>query len=516
MKTTLMKYLLCGLMSLAAFSCTGYYEHYNSNPSEATEDAMNQDGKRLAVAMSGMQNNIIPAQEHLYQFVEILTGATYGGYLADSRPWENTFAMYNPTQDWLNKPMEVIVAVYKNYYNLKALTKDPVILAIADVTRVSAMSRVTDIYGPIPYTHMQKDGQLNNPYDSQQKVYEVMLTELDESIEVLTANRTALISANLDRIYSGNLERWIRFANSLKLRLAMHLAYVDATLAQTKAEEAVAHIVGVIESNSDNALLPVATHPLTIVVGEWGDSRVAADIASYMNGYGDPRRSQYFTVSTFGADTKITNGYHGLRVGIQPSSKEVAMQYSSVNMASVTKDGILILNAAEVAFLRAEGALRGWNMGGDAETYYKRGVQLSFEQWGAGNASTYLANATAMPESYVDPIGAYSFSGRSSQITVAWNGTDNFETNLERIITQKWIANFPLGIEAWTDFRRTGYPHLMKSPSNRSNGIVDDNLRARRPPYPQLEYSNNAANMQEAVQLLGGLDNMATNLWWNK
>ncbi len=516
MKTTIIKLLLFVVALSVAVSCTGYYDHYNSNPSEASEDAMNQDGKRLSVAMRGMQNNIIPAQVHLYQFVETLVGATYGGYLADSYPWDNSFAMYNPTQDWLNKPMEIIVAVYKNYYNLKALTDDQIVLAIADITRVSAMSRMTDIYGPIPYTHMQTNGQLNNPYDSQERVYEVMFEELDAAIEVLTANRTALISSNLDNIYSGNLERWIRFANSLKLRLAIHISSADPALAQEKAEQAVSHVVGVIESNSDNAFLPVTTHPLTTIVDEWNNSRAAADITSYMNGYNDPRREAYFTQSTFSAESKITNGYHGLRVGMQPSSMETVKMYASVNIPSVTKNGIMIFNAAEVAFLRAEGAMRKWNMNGTEQSFYERGVQLSFEQWGAAGATAYLANNTSIPETYVDPLGTYSFNGHTSQITIAWNEGDNDDRKLQRIITQKWIANFPLGIEAWTDFRRTGYPILMKSPINNSNGIVDDELHARRLPYPQLEYSSNADNMQQAVQMLGGADNMATNLWWNK
>ena len=497
---------------LVVASCTKLYESYNTNPGAATEDQLGPDHTLLAISMRGMQKNIIPTQEHLYQFVELLIGSN-GGYWADSKPWENSFALYNPTQDWLEKPYETIVETYQNYFKVKKYSDDPVIHAIADITRVSAMSRLSDIYGPMSFSDLG-EGKLTATYDSQERLYEECFTVLNSAITELYNNRTASISSNIDLLFGGDPVKWLKYANSLKLRLAMRLSYSDATLAQKMAEEAVAHEIGLMESNADNAFVSVLIHPLTLVVGDWKDTRIAADLTSYMNGYEDPRRAQYFTKSTL---PDVVNGYHGFRRGITGFNKDaVAAKYASINAEKVVTDkGVMVMNAAEIAFLKAEGALRGWNMGGTARDFYQRGITLSFEQWGAGNASSYIANDINIPQSYKDPLGNYNNDGPVSTATIAWSEGDDMEQKLERIITQKWIANFPLSIEAWSEHRRTGYPILMKAPMNLSGGIVSDVRGVRRLPYPQKEYRENGENLATAVSMLGGPDNMATDIWWD-
>jgi hypothetical protein len=153
-----------------------------------------------------------------------------------------------------------------------------------------------------------------------------------------------------------------------------------------------------------------------------------------------------------------------------------------------------------------------------AEKCYEEGVQLSFEQWGATGAEAYLADDTSTQTLYKDPVNpSFSYEGTPSTITIKWDNAASFETNLERIITQKWIANFPLGLEAWAEYRRTGYPRLMKVQVNLSGGKVSTQRMARRLPYPQLERTDNTANYNDAVNnLLGGADNMGTDVWWAK
>ena len=175
------------------------------------------------------------------------------------------------------------------------------------------------------------------------------------------------------------------------------------------------------------------------------------------------------------------------------------------------------INAAEATFLRAEGALRGWNMGGDAQNLYEEAIRLSFEQWGVSGVDAYIANSSATPEDYTDLSGkGYSASFRS-KVTIAWENGADFEKNLERIITQKWIANWRgTGIEGWFEFRRTGYPALFTTGANLSSGVIAEDGFARRLPYPINELTNNSANYREAVSnLLGGPDNMATRVWWD-
>lgn len=115
-------------------------------------------------------------------------------------------------------------------------------------------------------------------------------------------------------------------------------------------------------------------------------------------------------------------------------------------------------------------------------------------------------------------MGQYSYGSRLSTVTVKWDESASTAVKQERILIQKWIANWMLGNEAWADYRRTGYPHLLPTPEegNLSGGIVDNVLGARRMPYPQNEYISNSQNVQQAVSdMLGGPDNYATRIWWD-
>ena len=285
-------------------------------------------------------------------------------------------------------------------------------------------------------------------------------------------------------------------------------------MAKQEAEASISNEIGVITSNDDNAFMTLSnTNPFRVVMYEYngGDSRVGADITTYMNGYNDPRRDVMFTKTTFSVGT---NGYYGLRSGIQIPGAEVAHAYSNYNVSTDTK--LMWMNAAEVAFLRAEGALKSWNMEGTAADFYKKGVELSFEQWGAKGATAYLADNTSTPAVYTDPAGLNSYSGPVSTITIAWDDSNSEEQKLERIITQKWLAMFPLGLEAWADYRRTGFPKLMPVKVNNSGGVVSSERGARRLSYPQEERSNNFENYNAAIGMLGGADNMATDVWWAK
>ena len=357
-------------------------------------------------------------------------------------------------------------------------------------------------------------------YDTQEEVYNAFFKELDESIEVLTENRNAALVASADFVYSGNVQKWVKFANSLKLRLAIRIANVSPAKAKEMAESAVNHELGLIETNADNATwkyFGTISNPLFVAVryneeASGGDTHPAADIICYMNGYNDNRRASYFEESKWPGET-----YVGLRRGINLSKmKEYFINYSRVKISS--SDPVLWMNAAEVAFLRAEAtAIYGFNMKGTAADFYEQGVRLSFEQWGATGVDSYLADESSVPALYKDPAGLNTYEKNLSAITVKWNEGASKEEKQERIITQKWIANWPLGNEAWADYRRTGYPKLLPATSegNLSGGIVDSEKGARRMPYPSEEYTSNTENVQEAVNsYLGGPDNMATDVWW--
>jgi hypothetical protein len=515
MNKHILRFFFVGVLACAA-ACTKDYEEYNTNPYDVTKDQLQADGYNVSAALVGLQGWVVPTNVNTFQFTECLLGGTYGGYFADSNSGFNAgkFSTYNPQLTWIKVPFnDIIPKIFTNLTNVKAVTNEPVPLALAMVLKVAAISRITDIYGPIPYYKIGEDGSLTAPYDSQEEVYNKMFSELNEAINTLTAHKTEAISTNADKVFSGDIMKWIKFANSLKLRMAMRIVYANPTLAKELVEAVVAHEVGPMSDNSDNAFMTVTKNPYRVICYEYngGDTRISADITSYMNGYDDPRRSFYFNQSNF---SSYTNGYIGLRNGIQIPVNSVAQAYSNINItADNTK--VLWMNAAETAFLKAEAALRGWNVGGTAESFYNRGIQLSFDQWGATGASSYIANSTSVPKAYVDPVGTFTFNGTPSSITVKWDDAAAFEQNLERIITQKWIANYMLGLEAWAEFRRTGYPKLMPAVVNNSGGDVIDEEMARRLTYPTSEYEENGKNVNAALVLLGGADKMSSHVWWD-
>lgn len=514
-KTIMLMGFATSLM-LSATSCTNGYEDFNQNPYAVTKDEMQRDAYSLSAALLNLEGWVIPTDVNTNQFTECLNGGSYGGYISDSNAGfaGKNFAQYSPENNWARVLFNDIIPKLFIYSNeVSNVTEDVVPLSVAQIIKVAGIHRVTDAYGPIPYSKVGKDGEITAPYDSQEEVYNLMFQQLNEAIERLTENRTNDFSSKADKVFDGKVEKWIKFANSLKLRLAMRISNVAPAKAKQMAEEAVSHEVGVMTDNADNAELTISsTNPFYVIMYEYndGDSRVGADITTYMNGYNDPRRAAMFTQSTFAEG----NGYYGLRTGIAIPDGNTAHAYSNYNVSTNSK--LLWMNAAEVAFLRAEGALRGWSMGGTAKEFYEQGVRLSFAQWEVQGADAYLADETSTPALYTDPAGLNSYTGATSSITIAWDDEATEETNLERIITQKWLANFPLGQEAWSEYRRTGYPKLMPIVVNNSGGIVSTERGARRLPYPQEERTNNLANYTSAVGLLGGPDNMATDVWWAK
>ena len=514
----------------AATSCLDNFDEYNHNPNETTDEELERDNYSVGAKLLQLQNAVVPTEEHLYQFTEILAGDAYGGYAeSTSDSWETKFSTYNPSADWLKAPfVDVMTDTYPPYRGILKATEDEVPLALANLLRVAIMHRLTDQYGPIPYSQIIEDKteQLTVPYDSQQEVYTKMFEELDAAIAVLQANASLSTEAfgDYDQVYGGNMAKWVLFANSLKLRMAMRLVYVDEATAKAKALEAIGG--GVIETNADNAKFQPTVNRCAMIWNDWQDHVISADLVSYMNGYNDPRREKMFTTVTVsetikdpatGEETTVEKQvFNGLRIGTTPANANMAKKKCSFPIIS-DSDPFLWMNAAEVAFLKAEYQLR-WGTMDEAGVLYKKGVELSFEERGAGSADSYLATV-ARPEKYTDPLEAGDDFAPQSTITPIWSSEDDPETALERIITQKWIAIFPLGNEAWAEYRRTGYPRLASvlAEDDKSGGVVTLKYGARRIQYPAEEYAENRANVTDAVSnKLGGADNAGTRVWWDK
>lgn len=528
-------WLLTGTVLMASASCTGKYDDMNTNQHEASEDQMATDNLKTGAFFSQMQRNVVLFRDGSnlssdYQVAQGLSSDVYSGYIAPTGTWFGGVhnGSYYFIQGWIEKTFTSgFASIMPAWQAINRAATDQgleQVAALASILKVEGMHRVTDAYGPIPYLNYGS-GTLQNEYNSQESVYRRFFEELDAAINVLTqyaqGNPSSRLLQQYDYIYNGNVASWIRFANTLRLRLAIRVVYADANLARVEAEKSIANPFGVITNVAERAALQQSAnlnyqHPLYEIAYTFnaGEARMSASMDAYLNGFADPRRAVYFTPADDGA-------FHGVRQGIVTSNwtPYSGPAISNLNVSPGTTP-IVWMTAAESYFLRAEGALRGWNMGGTASDLYNQGITTSFLENGlqASQAAAYAANMVNTPAPFIDNSGqsGNNVATAPSNITIAWDDAANFETNLERIITQKWIAMYPDGPEGWAEFRRTGYPRLFPVVSNNSNGTINSTQQIRRIPYPQSEYNNNRAGVQSGLALLGGPDGGGTRLWWDK
>ena len=174
MKFNILKPALAALV-LVGTACTANYLDINTNPYEPSEDDMQTDGYIIGSALTSLASTVVSTDVNTAQFTDVLLGGPMGGYYSTTGGFTRTIMNYNPTDDWTNVFMysdRTIPVLYSNLRELKKVTDDPIVLAIADIIKVAAMHRVTDTYGPIPYSMIGENGQIQVPYDSQEKVYD--------------------------------------------------------------------------------------------------------------------------------------------------------------------------------------------------------------------------------------------------------------------------------------------------------------------------------------------------------
>ena len=206
------------------------------------------------------------------------------------------------------------------------------------------------------------------------------------------------------------------------------------------------------------------------------------------------------------------NTYKGVPQGTGLLSADQRYRECSKSTISQSTNAIL-MTAAEVWFLRAEAALRGISTESPKECY-ETGVRTSFNQWGAGGVDAYL-QSSAIPANYKDPFDSKFDMTALITTTPNWADANGTEEQFEKIMTQKWLAMYPEGNEAWTEQRRTGYPKLFKVKVNNSGGAIDTDIMIRRLPYPSTLATSNPTQYSSLTRALGGADNGGTRLWWD-
>ena len=360
-------------------------------------------------------------------------------------------------------------------------------LAIIEIMEVYTYVNLVNTFGDIPYSGAistsLKSSALNSDnltpmYDSAPAIYDDLFARLDKATAQLKTDADGFGAADL--IYNGNISKWIKFANTLKLRMAMTLADVNPTKAKANAEAAAK--AGVFTANADNAMLAyLSTTPNTnpiwvnLIQSSREDYVASNTMMDLLKASNDPRIPLFYTKDNAG-------GYSGGIYG--RSNAFITYSKAGPSITATTTPGVL-LDFAESQFYLAEAAARGYSVGGTTEIFYNAGITASILYWGGTRAAAtiYLAEPTVK---YATATGA---------------------TDLQKIARQKYIALFNRGLEAWTEYRRFDYPKFNVPPIPQGDFPV-------RYTYPNAEQNANITNYTAAAAAVGG-DKLTTKIFWD-
>ncbi len=520
-----MKHIIIVLVSLIAFAaCTENFPDANRNRNQISREELLEDGNLLGSPFSVMIFNL-----NGHQIEEDLCQDNWMGYMGTPTDFVgnvNNTTYYIRWNSFWGREYGSVMAPAKGVIEDAKTYNFPMFATWAKLVRVLAMSKLTAVHGPIIYS--QYGSTANSiPYDKESDLYPLFFKQLDSIQTDLGANKTYVAFKKFDPTsYSGDIAKWMKVVNSVRLRLAMRISKVDPAQAKTQGEKALADPAGLITTNAENFINGLNGNkiPVAQICYEWDDTRMGALMESFLIGLKDDRLSKYFAPmdakdAALYADHP-TIPYKGVRNGAFIKAKADHVPFSKVNESFQSVQTRRNFTAAEVAFLKAEAGLRGWAGAGDPKANYEEGIKLSFADWGAGGVDAYIADKTSKPMNYVDPIDARNNFAAVSTVTVAWDEKDSNEMKLEKIITQKYLNTFTNTLEAWVDYRRTGYPKIPVAAKNDSNadwGIIPAGESIKRMPFVNAERTGNTAAISDAVSKMGAgaKDDIATRLWWD-
>ena len=509
MKKYFSKIMLAILSCLVFQACDKGFVQMNSNPNASTTP--NAAYIFTKAELDGAANHLVLLQGTMQYTTSFNDVAGFGAKYVLSQSTSSSQAFSIGYPDEINEITTVIGAVSADPASVN-------LLSVSRIWRAFCFSRLTDLYGDIPYSQAAKGytSAIYKPvYDTQQSIYLDILNELSVSAANLDASKTTFAAADL--IYGGDVAKWKKFAYSLMLRMAMRMTKVDPVLAQTWAQKAIAggvitadadiaKVGGYVSAgqdinknplalnmiNSDYAVLDGKTNPEG---GKFQDVFI-----NYLKANNDPRLAVLSVVYTSGtADTTAAN-QKGMSatLGAKPADFVTYSQPNPLTLLQLNSP-LLLLTNAETNFLLAEAALRGWYTGGTVSALYESGITASMNQWAlfnpTGTAGTISANQTATYIKYHK-----------------LNTTGTMDDQMGQIYTQFWVGVYPNFQEVFASYRRTGYPALV--PNNYVGNATGGKI-FRRMEYPVSEQNLNAANYAAAVARQGS-DDFLTRMWWDK
>ena len=452
-------YILLGCIFLAG-ACNDFDEDINRNPNAPSEASGPQ---LLASAMLSLPTlSSSPQGEFMAQYLAETQYVTASLYPQSSTSF---YGLYQG-------PLINIETVLRT-------SKTNNELIVANILKSYYFWHITDRWGDVPFTEALNGVENLTPaYDSQQEIYNAIFGMLDEAVATPVIGQLSS-----DIMYAGNMERWKKLANTIRLLMALRLSKVDPGKGQTEFNAALS--AGVMTSNDDNFVfkhLADANNQnywysqIGVLGREWW--ALTDGLVSEMKPFGDPR------LTVYGNPSREGDEYVGQLYGdIVDFDTE---KYSLLGDQIWQQDApVQLVTYAQVLFAMAEAAKLGWIAGGDAEaqTNYEAAIEQSLLQWTGSDEG--LADFLAQPGIAYDPSNA-----------------------IEQIATQRWIHLFMHGYEAWAEWRRTGYPDNMVEPGGAAV--------PRRQIYVEAEQFNNTKNYSDAVQRqFGGQESLYGRVWWD-
>lgn len=474
---TLLAVLFCGLLN----SCTDDFEEINSDPLLITRDQVNADAVFTYVL-----------KPSVFSIVDYGRVGEYAGYVsnpASGFPLQNVFGSF---ADYRNGIINIEEVIWLTEEDPSLSNKN----AIARIWKSWLYYRLTDNFGPVPYSEAARDYRavITKPsYDSQEEIYRDILTTLSDAVSKLTSDQDQKSFGSADIIYDGDAESWKRFGNSLRLRLAMRVRYVEPSLASEHISElATSQLILTNEQNAD-------------VVSEGEESTINENRSPFYNSIQNNQDNPlHFSMTV--SENLLKRDDPRLDIYMRPSNsagyrsrpfnmvkEDQKPRYTGDSITSIgeyfrdAEYRFNVLTASEVHFLLSEASLAGI-ISGDTESYFQEGIRLALDQYDVSQSEieAYLNSPAAKLE-----------------------GSE--EEKLEEIITQKYLANIYESHEAWAEYRRTGYPLMWigEGPSDTGGEIP------RRQKYPLDEYAKNKENVEQAASMLSKGDDPMSRVWWD-
>ncbi|MBN8786268.1 MAG: SusD/RagB family nutrient-binding outer membrane lipoprotein [Terrimonas sp.] len=476
-------FLIVLVYILAQFSCTKGFEEINQDPTKPTAVTATQ-------LITGIERT---ASDIMYSgAVNDNVGMLYAQYFSQTQTeTQSQYQLDEAANNQLWTSYSVPLSNIQELLRINSLNPEPASgnqNAIAKILSVWIYQVLTDAYGNVPFSEALRGDQLflTSKYDDSKSVYDGLITLLNEQIAELDPTFSSFRSGEL--IYQGDINKWKKLANALKIRIGLRMVNADAVKAKQVIEEASANTFTSIGDEAKFTYLSIAPDQFPYNDQDGTNISnayfVSATLVDFMNETGDPRLPMYARVAP------ATGTIVGKPYGLGSFTNINEYSRGSAKVYSTTFPGY-IMSYAEVQFALAEAAARGFNVGGDAETFYANGIKASMSFWG------------------VDETAANTFITNNPYDQANWKNI---------IGTQKWVALYNQGLQGWFERTRLNFTKPNGDPFFRIPNTILDNTVTTVPyriTYPLAEQSNNAEAYNQAKTAMGG-DNKGIKLWWQE